>query len=163
MSMGYVAAAIAAISAASSYASSRQQQAQFEAAAKADQYNAAIQRQQAEAAAASTNSREEQQRRANAITQGKRAAFAAQSGTGTQGSNADFERQQSVMEELDALNIRYTGSLETTNFENKAAGTDWEAMINSNSARTTARNAPLGAASAALSTYASVYGKGGGG
>lgn len=43
---------------------------------------------------------------------GKARAAAAQSGAGFEGSNADVMRQNDILAELDALNIRYGGAME---------------------------------------------------
>lgn len=87
-----------------------QQQAQQEAAARASEYNAAVARQRADSTTAAYGQREQQQRRAASLQAGQRSAAMAQSGMGTGGSNADLERQSSIMSELDALNIRYEGA-----------------------------------------------------
>lgn len=78
-------------------------------------YNAMSSEQQAAA-------REEQQRRHFAMLQGQAVAGLAQSGTDVStGSNADVLKQNDVNSELDALNIRYQGKMQSDSFKNTEA------------------------------------------
>ena len=108
--MQYIQVAATAMQVIGALQGGSQQQAQQEAAARASDYNAAVARQRADAASAVYGEREQQQRRTSALMAGQRAAAVAQSGMGMGGSNADLERQSSIMSELDALNIRYEGA-----------------------------------------------------
>jgi len=85
------------------------QEASYKAQAQAQEYNATVARNNATAALDQANAKEEQQRRHFAMLQGQARAGAAQSGAGLDGSNSDLIQQNSVMNELDALNIRYEG------------------------------------------------------
>lgn len=80
--------------------------------AQAQEYNAAVQRNNAKAAGEQANAAEEAQRRKFAQLQGQAMAAVGQSGTGFDGSNLDVLRQNSVNNELDALNIRYQGQMQ---------------------------------------------------
>jgi hypothetical protein len=121
--MGWMAIASAAISAVGALNKADAESEQYEANAKASEYNAAVNRQRAETKrqfaavragqiGATTNLSEEQQRVSSRMTAGTRQAAIAQSGTGDDGSNADIDRQAQVFAEMDALNIRYSGVLQ---------------------------------------------------
>lgn len=161
MSSAWVIAAVAAVvGGVSAYRQGQAQQMQFEAAKQSDEFNAAIARQQAEQTYQAAGAKEDQQRRTNRVLEGKRAAAVAESGLGTGGSNADYERQQDVLSEMDALNIRYEGSLEATGLSNRAGADDWQgswAGINRDYARTSTY---VGTAGAVLSSVSSAYGRG---
>ena len=86
------------------------QSASYRARAQAQDYNATVARNNATVARDQANAREEQQRRHFSLLQGQAAAGAAQSGAGMDGSNGDLLKQNSLMNELDALNIRYEGA-----------------------------------------------------
>lgn len=105
----------------------RAKQAQWQARAKAEQYNAAVLRQRSETTKSLYGLAEDQQRRQGRMEAGERHAATAQSGTGAGGSNADVERQSQVNAELDALNIRYQGLLQANAMDNEANLKDWNA------------------------------------
>lgn len=105
------------------------QQVQYNAQAQANDYNAAVQRQRAEVTTQAYGQREEQQRRVAHLAEGKRLASAAQSGTGPD-SNAALEHQSEVFAELDALNIRYEGDLESKGLLASANLQDYNASAN---------------------------------
>ena len=147
---------------------SSQKQMQYQAAAQANEYNAAVMRQRAEATTASYGQREEQQRRAARIDAGSRRAAMAESGTGLGGSNADIEHQSSVFAELDALNIRYAGQLEAQGLQQQAGLEDYSATMSRKNASATRNQAYIGMAGAILGgaasyTAAGKYGTTGGG
>lgn len=89
--------------------------------ADAAKYNAKVATQQAGQVASAANQQEEAQRRKARIFQGEQRAAISESGTGLGGSNLDIERQSEVMQELDALNIRYEGNVQRTGLLNQAA------------------------------------------
>lgn len=70
-------------------------------------------RQQSRVAMAQSTADEEAQRRQARLLHGAQAAALAQSGTGMDGSNEQIMSQSAAMAELDALNIRYRGQMES--------------------------------------------------
>jgi hypothetical protein len=128
-----------------------QQASQYEAAAQANQYNAAIARQRADVSLASASAKEDDFRRRTRIIQGRQRAAIAQSGTGFGGSNADIERQSMVAAELDAMNIRYEGQLESQGLLSQASIDEHSAGISKVNASTTRTSGFMGAAGAVLS------------
>lgn len=123
---------------------------QYQAAAKANQYNALVAKQRAEIVAGTYNQKEEQQRRSARLEEGKRNAAIAQSGAGLGGSNADVERQSEILAELDALNIRYEGNLERTGALNESNMESYYAKVNKRSATNSLVKGVLGAAGQTL-------------
>lgn len=121
-------------------------------ASRANSYNAKVLSQRAELARSAYNQREEQQRRTNRFAEGKRLAAIAESGFGDTGSNLATERQSEVLQELDALNIRYQGQLE-------ASGLDSQAELESYNARTNRQMAYISAGSRLLAGVAKYGGK----
>lgn len=95
--------------------------------ADAAEYNATVARQQADNASAVAGQKEEAQRRAARIFQGQQRAAIAESGAGLGGSNADIERQSEIFQELDALNIRYEGTLQRKGLLDQASLYDIQA------------------------------------
>lgn len=93
-------------------------------------YNAKQLAQRAEMARSVSNQREEQQRRSNRFLEGKRLAAIAESGFGDTGSNLDTERQNEVLQELDALNIRYQGTMEASNLTQQSQLENYNAHVN---------------------------------
>jgi hypothetical protein len=122
---------------------------QYDAEARVDEANA-------RAVLSQANQREEQTRRETGLALGEQAAAVAQSGTGFGGSNALLMRQSGANAELDALNARYEGALQSTSYRNKALGE-----------RYAAKNARIGgwigAGTAAMDTVAKAYSMGFGG
>lgn len=146
---GIWSAASAALSGLSYFSQNRNMQAQYAAAAQAHDYNAAVLRQRAEATASAFNQREEAQRRSNRIAYGRDLASADQSGLG--GSNYAVTDQNAVLRELDALNIRYAGQLESTGLLSQAASEEYNAETARGNRTNMRRGLFLGSASAALS------------
>jgi hypothetical protein len=159
MSMLYVGVAAAAVMGGlNSFIGNRNQQAQATASAQAADYNSAVQKQKADQTVTAFNMREEAKRRENRIIAGKRAAAIAQSGTGFEGSNIGYANQQGVMDELDALNIRYQGQLEASGLLADSELSHWNAE-NYREMRTTLRGQSLlqtasGALQGGMSAYA---------
>lgn len=114
---------------------SRQQIAQHKGAAAANDYNAAVNRQRAEVSQAIYGQREDQARRMSRMELGRKSAQGAQNALGLGGSVGDLERQSRVAAELDALNIRYEGTLDAHGYEQEARLEGWNASRNRRSAR----------------------------
>lgn len=123
---------------------------QFKASQQQEQYNAALDRQRADAALSSSNQREEQHRRQVRLIQGKQRAAIAESGTGLGGTNADLEHQSELFAELDAMNIRYEGTLEARGLLADAEMRDSRADRYGRSAKNARTSGYLGAAGALL-------------
>lgn len=136
--------------------------AQFEASAKANEYNAMVKRARAETVMQAYGLREEQLRRSARIQAGSRRAAISQSGTGTGGSNADLDRQSEVFAELDAMNIRYQGELEHDALIQDAAGDDYNAAMNRRSGEYAEQSAMIGAVGDLLGGGAQAAGFSGG-
>ena len=102
--------------------------------ANALDYQAQVDRNNADAATQAANAREEQQRRGFRQLEGQARAGIAQSGTGFEGSNADILKQNAVLNELDALTIRYEG-------DNKAKGLMAQSQLDQYNAQTSRDNA----------------------
>lgn len=149
-----LAGAAVAVSAVSSIAGGYAQSKQLKAAAAADQYNALVGRQKSEATLAAANQQEEQQRRVARLASGERRAAIAQSGAGLGGSNADVDRQSEIMAELDSLNIRYSGQLQSTGLLNQANLDEASAKNNRKSAKSAVTMGYVGAASKLLTAGA---------
>lgn len=155
---GWIIAAIAAVLAgASSVQQSRAQRVQYKAQEQANEFNAALQRQRAAEVTVAYDQREEQQRRKNRIEAGKRAAAIGESGLGFGGSNADIDLQSAVFAELDALNIRYEGQLESRGLLAQSGVEDYYARSARMNAATIRSNTWLNAASSALGAGSSAY------
>jgi hypothetical protein len=77
-----------------------------------EQFNIKVGEQNAALAAQQAGAREEDVRRRARQALGAQRAAIAQSGTGFAGSNFDIMRQSTANAELDALNVRYAGTLE---------------------------------------------------
>lgn len=142
--------------------SSRAQKEQYAAQARANAYNEAVLRERAEQAASAANQREEQLRVSQRLDRGKRLAFIAQSHTGFEGTNLDVERQNDILGELDALNVRYQGQLEAQGLLSQAGLERMYQGTNLQSATTARRLGYVSMAGSALSGASSMYGKSGG-
>ncbi len=148
----------AVVSASAKNAEGQDRARQYESQAAAQRYNAAVERQRAETVTSVYGEREEAQRRRARLILGKERAAIAQSGAGLGGSNADIERQSEVMAELDALNIRYEGQLESHGLLAQATLDEFEAASLHKSAKSAARAGRLGAAGALLGGAGQMFG-----
>lgn len=119
--------ASAAVSAMGAIKQGQAQAMQAEAAARASQYNATVARNNAQVASEQANAQEEQQRRRFRAVQGQAVAGVAQSGTGFEGTNADLLTQNAVLNELDALTIRYEGQQKSRGLLAQADLNEYEA------------------------------------
>lgn len=138
-----------AVSALGAIKQGQAQEAQYNSMAQANEYNATVARQNATMANDQANAQEEQQRRKFAMLQGEGRAGAAQSGAGLDGSNADVLAQNSLMNELDALTIRYEG-------QNKANGLIAQSNLDEYSAAANRSNAKSAADAGMLNAGASL-------
>lgn len=153
--MAYLAIAAAVVGAMSAYSKGTQTANQYEAYAQANAYNAALNRQKAETARSVYNQREEQIRRTSAVKLGAMRASIGEAGLG---GNPDLERQSEVLAELDALNIRYEGELESYGLLEQAKLDDYQYGVNKTNASNARRSRWLGMASSALSGYGAYTG-----
>ena len=163
--MEYMLIASAVVSAVGAVAGGKQQARQFNAYAQANEYNAAVMKQKSDATLAAFGRREEQQRRVSRFMLGQQRAGVAESGLGLGGSNADIERQSEVAAELDALNVRYQGELESKGLLAQSNLESWQSGINRSNSSNSLYAGYMGAAGAALSGAGSYmrYSKSGGG
>lgn len=158
----WLAAAAAAARGLGVYSSGRQQEAQYTAQARANDYNAAILRQRAESTLEAYGSREDSKRRENRTALGRAAAQAAESGTGLSGSNLDVIEQNTRLQELDALNIRYEGAMQAHGLQAQANLENWQGDVN-RSYRNQQRSLTwLNTAGSILGSASSAYGNFGG-
>jgi hypothetical protein len=141
--------AISQANAASQNARSQQQAAEFNAAqANANAHNAL---QVADA-------NEEAQRRKNAYILGEKRAGLIQAGIGTDGTASDVIAASGTNAELDALNIRYEGSLRAKAYQQQAAQDLFQGQAAGENASAATTAGWLGAGGAVLSGAGS-YGK----
>jgi hypothetical protein len=136
------------------------EQKQLLAQAEAEQYNAALALQRAEQTGKAYGQREDQVRREARSAAGARRAAAAQSGLGTTGSMADVERQSQVAAELDALNVRYQGQLESRALTEEAKQAQYRAEMNRFGANAARRSTNLNTLGKVLSGVANTYSSG---
>lgn len=129
---------------------SRAESAQYMGAAAAEQYNAAVSRQRSEVSRVIYGQREEQFRRVSRSELARQSAVAAEAGLG---GNPDLERQNAVLAELDALNIRYEGELESYGYESQARLSDFNARNLRRTGRTVEKAGYIGAAGDLLGGY----------
>jgi len=98
------------------------QAASYQAQAQAQEYNATVAENNARATMDQANAKEEQQRRRFRMMQGGAIAAAAQSGAGLgqSDSNSQVLEQNALMNELDALTIRYEGQTQAQGLQAQA-------------------------------------------
>ena len=159
----FAAVAGAVLQGAGKLSSGLAQAGQQEAAANAAQYNADVSRNQAATAYALGVQREQAVRDRSAQQLGAQRAAVAESGFNPNAGSALDTQLQSVRNaELDALQTRYQGILQGSQYEQQAAIYQYQA----NAARKAARGAKIGAylslAGQALSSYSSYGGSMGG-
>lgn len=131
------------------------QAATYRAQAQAQEYNATIEKNNAQMAASQANAQEEQQRRKFAMMQGEAIAGAAQSGAGLSGSNKDVIEQNALMNELDALTIRYQGQKDYQGFMAQSELDKYGAKMSRFNASTAERAGYMKAGSSILSGISS--------
>lgn len=137
---------VAAVAAAGAYSQSQQ-------AKETNQYQAKVQKVNAQNILSQAYANEDAQRRASAVKMGQQRAGIAESGLSlTSGTGADLTEASAMNSEMDALNIRYSGIV---NSNNATA----QSQLYDNEARNINRTQGLTVASAALSGYSSGGGK----
>lgn len=146
-----LAGAAVGLSAISTIASGYSQSQQYKSQAAAANYNAIVGRQQSEAALSTANQREEQQRRVARLHSGELRAAVAESQTGLGGSNADVTRQSEILAEMDALNIRYEGQVQSTGLLNQSNVDAYQAKTYKKAASNAVTMGYVGAATKLLS------------
>lgn len=130
--------------------------------AAAAQNNAVIAQQNARNTRLASDANEEAQRRKSAHDLGTLRAGLLQAGIGTGGSAADVLGQATGNAELDALNIRYDGSMRAANQENQGLMYTQQAAASRQGASNAQEAGFLGAAASLLSGAGKIAGAGGG-
>lgn len=156
--MMYASIASMAVAAYSAYQGGKTQEAGYKAQAQADEYNATIQSQNASVARQQAGAREEAQRRQARQVLGEQRAALAQAGIGLSGSAADVYGQSAANAELDALNIRYEGELESRGLLAQSQLSRYEGKVSGMNASSARRAGNLSAASALLAGGTKAYG-----
>lgn len=146
-----LAGAAVGLSAIATIAGGYSQSQQYKSQAAAANYNAIVGRQQSEAALSTANQREEQQRRVARLHSGELRAAVAESQTGLGGSNADVTRQSEILAEMDALNIRYEGQVQSTGLLNQSNVDAYQAKTYKKAASNAVTMGYVGAATKLLS------------
>lgn len=152
----------AAFSAIGSIRQAEAQAASYQSQAQAYDYNATVAKNNAVVANQQASAQEEQQRRRFAMLQGQAAAGVAQSGAGFGGSNLDVLSQNALMNELDALTIRYEGQNKAKSLEAQSQLDKYQAVAASRNADAAIQGGYLNAGANLLSgaTNYSMYSKG---
>ncbi len=138
-------------------AGGRSESKRLQASQDANEYNAAVNRSRAETSSLVYGQQEERQRRAAAAAIGEAKAGIGESGLGFGGSNADVLRQQEVLAELDALNVRYEGQLERHSYQSQATLDSYYGRADSAGAKQARLGSYVGAAGALLSGVGDYY------
>lgn len=131
------------------------------------EYNSQVQENNARSVRDQTSAAEDSRRRALRIQQGKERASIAQSGLSASGSLLDVYDQNTVFNELDVLNSRYSGEMEARGLASQSQVTSWEGnaeagfteLRGKNAARAGKMNAGAALLSGAGSAY-SIYKRG---
>lgn len=147
------------VSAAAAFSQGTAEAAGYEMQAQAADYQARVADINAQASAQQYSAEEERVRREARQVMGAQRAAIAQSGVGFGGSSADIMRQSSIQAELDALNIRYAGSLERTGLLNEAGAQRFNAAQSRANAKMARRMRWVSAIGAGLGGYSSAGGK----
>jgi hypothetical protein len=133
-------------SAGAAQASARSQQ-------NASNYNAVVDAQKSESALQQAGLNEEQQRRRSAMALGAAAAGLSESGIGLDGSGGNMFKQSAQNAELDALNIRYGGKLQSLGYKNQAVLDKYSADVAGSNANAAVMGGVINAGAAALAGY----------
>jgi hypothetical protein len=155
-----VAIAGAVIGAYGTYQQGRAQEAMFESQADANEYNAIVNEQNATLIAQQAGAKEDAQRRKNRAIIAEMRATGAQN-TGLTGTTVGVIDQSAGEAELDALNIRYGGMLESRRHLQQAELQRFEAKANRVAGKAAKRNATISSAASILSSFGGMYGGGG--
>lgn len=131
--------------------------------ANAEEFNAQVDANRAKTANEQAGAAEEAKRRENRRLAGAQRAAVAESGIGFDGTSAGVLEQSAVAAEIDALNIRYKGTLESQGFLSDSRLAQQQAKVSRVNAGRAKTGGYVKAASAVLSSYGSYQsGKGGG-
>jgi len=149
--MAFVAILGTIMSAVSAISQGQQAADQAESAKNAEEYNAAVNRNKATNTRAVYAQKEDAQRRQARLIMGDQRAAGGQSGLGSGGSIADMENQSAVNAELDSLNIRYQGSLESQGLLAQADMNDYQGSVYGQKADNAITSSYLAAGSSILS------------
>lgn len=139
--------AAAAVTAYGKYSEGQAQQEAAKSQAQAAEYNATVSTQNAQIARNNASVREELQRRKSRSILAQQFAGTAQAGIDFSGTAADVFSQSETMAELDALNIRYEGDLQSRGLLAEAAGERYQgqaALVNGKNAQTAANISAAG-------------------
>jgi len=131
----------------------------YNAQAQAAQTNATIARNNASGAQRAANANEEASRRKSAYALSQQRAAIGQSGVAFEGSPLDVLGTSAGNAELDALNIRYQGQLQATNYLNQGLMQEAQAGAAQQSASNAEDAGTLGAATSLLSGGAKIAGR----
>lgn len=147
----------AVISAFAAYKKGQAEKASYNAAAKANAYNAQALEQNATQRLQEANANEEAQRReSRQILGGQRAAI-AESGAGFGGTYSGVMKESSALAELDALNIRYRGKTEARGLLNQSTLERYYGKSNKMNAKSAMTAGYLNAARSLVSGASSAY------
>jgi hypothetical protein len=151
MAISAAASAAGAISSADAQADNARAQAQ------AAQANATIAQQNQHNTLLVADANEEAQRRRAAMQLGEQRNSLLSAGIGADGSAADVIGQSAGNSELDALNIRYQGQLQASNYADQSLMADAQAGAANQSADNDIQAGTIGAASSLLSGAGKAY------
>lgn len=146
----------AAVSAYGKYQEGQAQQESAKSQAQAAEYNATVSTQNAQIARNNASIREEVQRRKSRSILAQQFAGTAQAGIDFSGTAADVFNQSETMAELDALNIRYEGDLQSRGLLAEATGERYQAasaLVNGKNAQTAANISAAGSLLQGASGY----------
>lgn len=153
----WVAVASLALGAYGTVQSGRAADAQAESAQLQANQSAELSEANAAAANLQASAQEEQSRRESRRRLASMRGAIAESGTGLNGSNADIYSQSARAAELDALNTRYAGLLESKGLMNQASGFRTSGQSALAEGRAAKQGAYLRAGTQLLTTGAGIY------
>jgi hypothetical protein len=154
--------ASAAVSAYGAIQQGKVNSANAKAEASASRYNSAIEQQNAGLAGSMASSRELQQRTSDMQALGNQRAALAEGGQlGTPGAQ-EITRQSAINAEMNALNTRYSGILQSRNATNSAAQYSYRSRVYDVNASQATQAGTIGAATSLLKGASNVYGYGAG-
>lgn len=154
--------ATAATQAVGAIAEGQAQKEAYKAQANVNEYNAKVSEMNAQIARNNASVREEALRRKSRQVLGQQRGAIAQAGIAFSGSALDIIEQSSVMAELDALNTRYEGDLQSRGLLATAAGERYQAEANRINAKNAEKASYIKAGASVASAYAmsTYYGAG---
>ncbi|HEX3122467.1 MAG TPA: hypothetical protein VHQ21_04130 [Rhodanobacteraceae bacterium] len=155
-------AASAAVSAYGKIQQGNVDSANAKSAASAARYNAGIEDQNRSLAGSMASSRELQQRTQDMQTLGNQRAALAEGGQLGAPGTSGITRQSAINAEMNALNTRYEGVLQSRNAANAESQYAYKASVYDINARQAKQGGMFGAASSLISGASSIYGYGAG-